>query len=138
VNDVNPEADQARPLLGRERANILLHEYDGLRTEIIHRTNNMYQLFAADALVMGWIATTQKLTTRTWIVLAIAAVCTVYLIYLINRDIKKAAERIREIEKQVDRDTGEWYLLRWERLWGGAKTTFLGRGRHLEVPDKPE
>lgn len=138
MSESKPGSNPAEPLLGKERASILLHEYDGLRTEIIHRTNNMYQLFAADALVMGWIATSEFFILRTWIVLAAAAAATIYLVLLIRRDINKAADRLAEIEEQVDRDTGERYLLRWERQSGGHKTGYLGRARPLNLPDIPK
>jgi hypothetical protein len=61
-----------------------------------------------------------------------------YFWMILARDIKKAASRLREIEETVDEATGEWYLLRYERLWGGAVRGYAGRSRCAPVPPKPQ
>ena len=61
-----------------------------------------------------------------------------YFWMILARDIKKAASRLREIEETVDEATGEWYLLRYERLWGGAVRGYAGRSRCAPAPPKPQ
>ena len=122
------------PLLGKERVQILLHEYNGLRNEIIHRTNNLFQLITVGAIVLGWVVSSHVFDARLVIALLVCSVVLGYLLWLISRDIGKAADRLAEIEDYVDNETGEWYLLRWERLWGGRKTGYWLRARPLPVP----
>lgn len=127
-----------QPLLGKERAEILLHEYDNLRIEIIHRTNNFYQVITIAALVLGWwFLRSREFEAKHVVVLFGGAVILAYFFGVIARDIGKAADRIAEIEAFVDRETGDWYLLRWERLWGGRKTGYWLRARPLPVPTRP-
>jgi hypothetical protein len=137
MSEPTPNGNRAEPLSGRERAEIVLHEYDGLRAEITSRTGNMFQLFAMVIIVVGWVATSHHVSLFWRLVLAGLLLTAVGGFLLIMRDMTKAAKRIREIEGQVDQDTGEWYLLRWERLWGSSKTGYLSRARPLDVPDDP-
>ncbi len=73
----------------------------------------VYSLFAAELLLIyGWA--------------------------LVAIDIRKAATRTKEIETTVDTATGELYLLRWERLWGGCEIAIFGFSRHALVPPQPQ
>ncbi len=136
MSESKSEKEVLDSLLGKERVQILLHEYNSLRTEIIHRTNNLYQVVAVGAIVIGWVANSHELNLKLLALLLAGAMILGYLLWLINRDIGKAADRLTEIEAFVDRETGEWFLLRWERLWGGRKTGYWLRARPLPVPPK--
>ena len=138
MSESKAEKKGLEPLLGKERAQILLHEYNGLRNEIIHRTNNLYQVITIGALVLGWIVSSHEFDAKLVIVLLVVSVILGCLLWFISRDIGKAADRLAEIEDYVDKETGEWYLLRWERLWGGRKTGYWLRARPLPVPPRPK
>ena len=111
---------------------VLLQEYGGLRTEIVHRTNNMYQLIAVGAVVLGFVLSGTN-AYRIAIDVAIGAPALKYFHWLITRDIRKAARRLREIEKDVNARAGE-NLLVWETYFGGEVTGHWGRGRELPRP----
>jgi hypothetical protein len=57
-----------------------------------------------------------------------------YAMLATNRVMRKAARRLREIERSVNRRAGE-RLLQWESYWGGAVTGFWGKGEPL--PGRP-
>lgn len=109
---------------------VLLHEYATLRQEIITRTTHGFQLVAAGAVVLVWVMTRQELNVQFWFGAAIAILVVLIAIWFIIRDIGKAAKRIRELEKDINRRAGE-ELLVWETYWGGAVTGFWGRARPL-------
>jgi hypothetical protein len=138
MSESKAEKKGPEPLFGKERVQILLHEYNGLRNEIIHRTNNLFQVITVGALVLGWVANSRDFDYKLVTLLFVGSVILVYFLWLIHRDIDKAAARLAEIEDYVDKETGEWYLLRWERLWGGRKTGYWLRARPLPVPPKPK
>ncbi len=134
MNESKVEKKASEPLVGKERVQILLHEYNGLRNEIIHRTNNLFQVIGVGVIVLGWLTNSRDFDCKLIISLLVGLVTLACLLWLIHRDIDKAAERLAEIEDYVDKETGEWYLLRWERLWGGRKTGYWLRARPLPVP----
>ena len=84
-------------LLGKERVQILLHEYNGLRNEIIHRTNNMFQVIAVGAVILGWVANSHCIDSKLVALLFAGAGILGGLLWLIYRDIDKAATRLAEI-----------------------------------------
>lgn len=114
-------------LNAKDKVQVLLHEYDTLRTEIIHRTNHMYQLLGIGSAILAWLAS-RPVDARFWILLVLSLGAISLFSWFMHRDISKAAERLRQLEQDVNRRAGE-ELLVWERRWGGAVTGNLGRGR---------
>jgi len=108
---------------------ILLHEYATLRSEILTRTSNLYQLIAVGAALFVWVMG-QPLSVRFWVALVATLVVLASFCWLITRDIHKAAKRLRELEKDINCRAGETLLV-WETRWGGAVTGYWGRGRPL-------
>jgi len=94
MSESKAEKKGLEPLLGKERAQILLHEYNGLRNEIIHRTNNLYQVITIGALVLGWIVSSHEFDAKLVIVLLVVSVILGCLLWFISRDIGKAADRL--------------------------------------------
>jgi hypothetical protein len=124
-----------------ERVKILLEEYSTLRNEILTRTTNLYQLIAIGAVLFVWIVG-QPMNVRFWITLVVELVVLSFCYWLISRDIDKAAKRLRELEKDVNRRAGETLLV-WETRWGGAVTGYWGLGKPLPPnsecgPDKAQ
>jgi ATP/ADP translocase len=113
----------------KDKIQVLLHEYAGLRTELIHRQNNAYQLVAVVGALFVWLSS-HAIDARFWITLALATPLVCLLGWMLARDTYKAAKRIREIESQVNGFFGE-ELMVWETRWGGAVTGVFGRARPL-------
>jgi len=136
------ESDKHRindsPITKMDKIQIVLQEYSSLRNEIIHRTNNIFQLLASSNVAVWWFMNTERYGFRYIISFAIYLILVSLLFWLISRDIGKAADRIAEIEIFVDRETNEWYLMRWERIWGGRKTGFWGKAQPLQIPARVE
>jgi hypothetical protein len=111
-------------LTRKEKIEILFKEYDTLRTEIMTRTNNGYQLSAIAAGAMTWLIS-RPIDIRFWIASTLAAVVFSLFYVLIMRDINKFAARIRELEGEINALSGA-DLLEWETHWGGAAAGHLG------------
>ena len=120
-------ADQNDVLNTQGKIQILLHEYASLRTEIFHRTGHLFQLLTVGGALFLWLAS-RPIDLRFWISLAAAVVVVSLFCWLIHRDIEKAAERLRQLEEDINRRAGE-ELLVWETHWGGATTGYWGKAR---------
>lgn len=117
-----------------EKVKILLQEYATLRSEILTRTTNLYQLIAIGAWLFVWTMG-QSLSARFWVALFTAVLIVSFFYRLISRDIDKAATRLRELEQDINFRAGE-ALLVWETRWGGAVTGHWGRGEPLPADSK--
>ncbi len=102
---------------------ILFKEYESLRKEIEARTNNGYQLWPVAGVVLGYLLS-RPFDGKSWLILAISIVVFAVASWTIFRDIEKAAERVREIERHINELAGQ-ELLVWERCWGTAVTGFF-------------
>jgi hypothetical protein len=123
---------------------VLFHEYDALRKEIVARTTGGYQLVAVIALILTWFLTSlvgllaaEKIR---WPVVAlvvgaaflIAAAVRAYF-RISDYEIKKAAARVREIENEINFYCDR-HLLRWETFSGTAMTGFWKRNARRRYP----
>jgi hypothetical protein len=127
---------------------ILLHEYDTLRAEIIQRHSSLYQVVAIVAAAIGTISyllANRGPSVPRWLfwlslgLLALAIVIVIIFSQLLRRDIEIATSRLRVIEETVDEAAGEWFLLRWERLYGGGGRPLFGLVRRGDpVPPEPD
>ncbi len=108
-----------------EKVRILLSEYAALRSEILSRTNQGYQLLVVGMAAMGFFAAIYKDSPWELLLLVGALLITVYAFacWFVLRDIHKLAARVREIEIDVNDRCGE-DLLVWENLSGWTKTGF--------------
>jgi positive regulator of sigma E activity len=113
------------PLNNKDKIQILLHEYGTLRTEIIHRTNNLYQLLAVGGALFVWLMG-HAVDRRFWISLAVSLPLLCLGFGVIRRYINKTAKRLREIEKTVNSLAG-LELMVWETLWAGGVTGYFAR-----------
>src|SRR5207253_220924 len=116
----------------QNKVQILLQEYASLRTEIVHRTNNMFQLISVGAVIFG-LGVSGTSWYRIGVDLAVGALAVWYFRRLIARDIRKAATRLREIERSLNSRAGETLLV-WETYFGGDVTGWWGRGEELPRP----
>jgi hypothetical protein len=120
----------------RERVEILMHEYNALRSEIVTRTSVGFQRLAVGAAVAAWLGS-YPFTFRVGLGLLLTAAAFGASVWVNRRDHGKLAARLRQIEARVDAETGEWHLLQWERRWGSASTGWWGRAKPLPEPARP-
>lgn len=128
-----------------DKNQILLHEYDSLRGEIVQRWLGMQQQISIGVLVLLGVITvlfSNKIKhPRDYIlygVLGVAVLIFIYAMWQVRRDTLKAAERVRQIEYEVHQRAGE-ELLQWETRWGGGVTGFWGSAspiRRMADPKK--
>jgi hypothetical protein len=107
-----------------EKVRILLAEHSALRSEIVARMGHVFQVAAVGATGVAILIGLNKLPSL-YAILAILLVLAVAL-WFISRDIWKAAERLREIEIDINDRAGE-DLLVWENLW--RSTSYWGQSR---------
>src|SRR5580704_11918055 len=103
----------------KDKIQILLAEYAALRSEIMSRTGFGFQTCAVAAAVITWFMQ-QKLSGQPWYfwtAMAFVAASFAVAIFVNIRDLTRAANRIKEIEHEINSRAGE-HLLVWETLSG--------------------
>jgi hypothetical protein len=114
-----------------EKIQVLFKEYEALRSGILGRTNNGYQLWAIGAALLTFLMS-RPLDVKFWILMSIFTVVFSLFSWTTFRDINKAAERLREIEGSINLLAGD-ELLQWETRWGSGVTGFFGKARPLKL-----
>jgi hypothetical protein len=115
----------------KDKVQILFKEYDALRAQILARTSNSYQLWAIGAAIITWLLS-RPVNSMFWILLTPFVVIFSLFSWTARRDINKAAERLRELEREIN-DLASADLLQWELRWGSAVTGYLGAARPLRT-----
>lgn len=103
----------------KDRIQILQCEYAALRAEIVARTGFGFQTAGIALAGITWLMQ-QQLENRTWyfwLIMAFVGLCFVVAIFVNARDISRAAQRIKELEHEINSRAGE-HLLVWETLSG--------------------
>ena len=100
----------------KEQIQILLSEYTALRAEIVSRTGYSFQIRVVVAAVITWLLQQPPITWQVAIGLAVVALFVLWFSLLNIRDTWRVADRIKELEHEINSRAGE-HLLVWERLW---------------------
>jgi hypothetical protein len=108
-----------------DKIQILFHEYDTLRTEVIHRLNNSYQLVAVAGALLLWVVSNAKCDSgRFWVVLGISVLLVLAFGWLIYTDIKTISGRVRDLEKDINKRAGETLLV-WETCYSPLSVGYV-------------
>ena len=107
------------------KVQILLSEYATLRTEIIQRIGHQMQLLAISGVMFLWLAGRGKTDVAFWCSLVALVAVVLIFGYFLHRDISHAAERVAQLENDINLRAGETLLV-WENQWGGHKTGYAG------------
>jgi hypothetical protein len=124
-----PMSDLPQP----EKVRILLAEHSALRAEFVARTGHGYQMVAVGATGLAISSALFQHTINMlafWAILAIFVLVLGGAIWFILRDIRNFAERLREIEIDINDRAGE-DLLVWQNLWAFPVTGYWGRAQPL-------
>ena len=104
-----------------QRIQVLLHEYNTLRAEVLSRYVAQFQSGGIAAIVLLSIITLiSNRGFNYWLGALIALDLVLYVAVLIwiDVDIAKAARRLKTLEQEINSlATGE-PLLKWETVWG--------------------
>lgn len=106
------------PFKPEEKVKILLTEYTSLKSEIIARVGHGYQVSGFAVAALSLLAF-QGINWRTIAVFVLIVLLLAGTGALSVRDVWRAAARVREIERDVNKRAGE-NLLAWETFWGDA------------------
>ena len=108
----------------KEKIQILLSEYTAMRAEIVSRTGYSFQIGVIVAAVITWLLQQPPITWQVATGLAVVALFVLWFSLLNIRDIWRVADRMKELEHEINSRAGE-HLLVWERLWGAARMGFF-------------
>jgi hypothetical protein len=141
MTEYDPQLMALSGLGQKERIQILLSEYGALRSEINSRSGYGFQMTAIAAAAITWFAQ-QAISAASWerslvLIAAIAVIAAALnLGWRVNgRDIWRAADRVRELENEINSRAGE-QLLVWETLWGPARVS-LNRSLFADLTPSP-
>jgi hypothetical protein len=124
------------PLSPMEQIGIQLKEYDTLRTEVIQRTNSIYQLYgvAASASVAISLLTAAYSPTFGGLLFIFFTIVAFITFRNVQFDIEQFAIRLRELENAINERAGVT-LLEWETKYGGVLPASLqSRKEHVFGP----
>lgn len=116
-----------------EKISIIMHEYDTLREEIIQKNLNTTQIVSQSSIatitligVISAVFIANLVSNLAFVLLLITIIPTFIAIsgtaiLWLSADTRKLSRRIREIERDINKRTGE-RLLRWENDYGWGDT----------------
>jgi hypothetical protein len=102
---------------------ILLHEYDTLRAELIACGNKGFQILALGGALFVLVVS-RSIDKRFWVALTAGLLGVSCASFAVMRDILKIAKRVRELERDINQRAGE-EILTWESRFGSAVTGFV-------------
>lgn len=130
------ESESEKRLSKFENIQILLHEYDTLRNEIIGRTRDGFNLFAITAALLFGALSLFYGTAGVWPAVAVAVLGVGVFFFAAHETIFRinlAATRIRELETRVN-NLAEEQLLSWEAKSGAASHGWFIQGWRHQKP----
>jgi|GEM_PF-1196471 len=122
----------------KDRIQILLSEYSTLRAEIISRTGYGFQLTSIGIGLVTYALKEMSANSPWYFWLGVAVLVAVFVlgIFVNNRDLKRAAHRVKALEHEINSRAGE-HLLIWETLSGVATRKGMGIERSFFCNVKP-
>ncbi len=107
----------------KEQIDVLLKEYDTLRSEIINRMNSGVQIGVVAVGVVTFLASRQSNQASIWVVVVPTTGIVIFSLVL-WRDLYSASRRVAELEREINHLAGR-ALLKWESQWStGSKGVF--------------
>lgn len=134
ANDALPVELKTIPDGNLQRINILLKEYDTLRSELQQRTAAGFALVGIVVAAAGW-SLSQTLARHYYTSAVVVFLIVCFLFFgprFINVQIRRCAERVQRIEKRIN-FLAQDQLLEWESRWGMGAT-----GHHLRDEFPPD
>jgi cardiolipin synthase len=116
---------------------ILFKEYDTLRQQVVVRITHWYQLGGAFAIVVAWLLAHPP--AGGWVIpLTVLTFAAAFFGGTLARDIHIIAERLQELEAEINKLAGA-ELLKWETHYGvAAYKHYLSRPRPKPKKRKPK
>ena len=106
----------------KDKIQILLAEYNTLRSQIISRGTSMFQTVTIGIASLGLVASQASASPWLSTFLFVFLLLVIALLgRLINRDLHEEAEHVRKLENKINALVRE-PLLTWENRFGRAKT----------------
>jgi hypothetical protein len=107
---------------------VILHEYDGLRNEIVSRMDARFQLIGFLGIAATILGATELSSSSRWVLIIIALAVFAGIWFIFGLYVARCAQRLRDIETWVNGELGE-KVLTWESsLPHGGFYSFI-RGR---------
>jgi hypothetical protein len=94
---------------------VVLHEYDALRDEVLSRTSARFQLLGLLSIAATLLGVSSISRGWHWVVVVVVALIILLGLWLyFGFAIKRCAIRLREIEEEINGKLGGKQVLRWE------------------------
>lgn len=116
-------SNQSEKLSEKDKIQILLQEYNTLRSELVANTGRALQMATLVGIALT-LTLSRPVDKRFWIVAIIGVVGLVGLGSVVIRDVRRLGHRVIELEKDINRRAGE-ELLVWENRRGALATGLL-------------
>jgi hypothetical protein len=129
-----PSEREKETLIEKDKIHILLQEYNSLRSELVSSGNKLFQLFAIAGTLVTWLIARDFERVSFWAALIFVLAGLFVLGLFLLRDTQRAAQRVAEIENEINQRAHE-NLLKWENKWGRVLNGFVFR--HLHFKRKP-
>jgi hypothetical protein len=113
-----------QPVDVQQKIQVLFKEYEALRSSILGRTNNGYQLWGIGAALLTFLMS-RPADFRFWLLISLFVVIFSLFSFITVLEIEKAAKRLREVEANINGLAGD-ELLQWETRRGSGLKGFLG------------
>jgi hypothetical protein len=131
-SSVSADATDLRALSGltqNDRIQILLAELASIRAEIVSRTGHGFQLTMIATAIVTWVLkeATPKSPWYLWGGVVVLIVIFGIGAFVNVRDLKRAANRAKDLEHEINSRAGE-HLLIWETTSGALTRMSLWRG----------
>jgi hypothetical protein len=102
----------------KEKTNILLSEYNSLRTEVNERISNAFQVAAISVTGLALCFQIQMADSTRVNALLIVGIGAAFLLWIIFHNFLNAGLRVQELERDINKRASEKLLI-WENERGG-------------------
>lgn len=96
------------------RIEVVLHEYDALRSEIVSRTESRFGLVGFLVIAATILGATGVADSLRWVLIVIVLVLLAGIWVVFGLYIRRCAERLKEIEASINDQLGGDPVLTWE------------------------
>ncbi len=130
------ESHENQPLSKKGKIEILLHEYDTLRDEMLERHTVLTQAIGFGVILLGAISIILwEHTIFCLIAITVASVALLLQWKRFDLDTSATALQVCELEKRINELAGE-QLLEWENRWGLFSPEFRFRDKKVRAARK--
>jgi hypothetical protein len=132
---VEMSEDRSEKVSDKDKIQILLQEYNTLRSELVSNGSKQFQLVALAGVLVSLILG-RPIEKGLWVATLVGVGALFCLGVMVIRHTRRLVRRVIELETEINRRAGE-ELLVWESRWGAVVTGFVLRRPPLPPKSAP-